>query len=68
MTVHQTGAALRMLSCAQVCEIAGISKSNLYAKVAAGVMPRQVKIGGLSRWVSSEIEEWLQAQIAASRQ
>lgn len=67
MAKDQSETALRMLSCPKVCEMVGCSKSTLYAKVAAGKMPRPIKIGGLSRWIQGEIVLWLQEQILASR-
>jgi predicted DNA-binding transcriptional regulator AlpA len=41
------GEAATMLSC---------SKSTLWRRVADGTVPRPVKIGGMSRWLQSEIK------------
>lgn len=39
----------------EVCKIIGCSKSSFWRRVADGTFPRPVKIGGLSRWLKSDI-------------
>lgn len=47
----------------------GLSRSSIYARVAQGSFPKQVKLGGPRAvgWVESEIQQWLEQRIAASR-
>jgi len=35
----------------------GCSKSTFWRRVADGTIPRPVKIGGMSRWPQSEVQE-----------
>ena len=45
---------------------AGISRSHAYALMAEGNWPRPVKAGQrASRWVSTEVDAWIQARMAA---
>lgn len=43
----------------------GISRSHAYELMAANAFPLPVKIGRASRWVSTEIDAWIAARIAA---
>jgi prophage regulatory protein len=46
----------------------GLSRSTIYLKVAQGVFPRPVSLGPRAvGWVASEVEAWLEQQVAASR-
>ena len=46
----------------------GFSRSTLYRRVAEGTFPQPVNLGGRTvGWVESEIQDWLERQIAASR-
>ena len=46
----------------------GLSRTSIYEAVAAGTFPRAVKLGARAvGWVESEINDWLERQIAASR-
>ena len=39
----------------EACKIIGCSKSSFWRRVADGTFPPPVKIGGLSRWLRSDI-------------
>lgn len=39
-----------------VAKMLGCGKSTVWRWAAEGVIPKPVKIGGLSRWLASEIE------------
>ena len=55
----------RILRRPQVLERTGDSRSTLYAKMAAGIFPRPVRIGPRAvGWVESEIDEYVMALIA----
>lgn len=44
----------------------GLSRSEIYRRIAAGTFPRPVKLGErASAWVESEIDAWAAAHIAA---
>lgn len=46
----------------------GLSRSTIYLKVAQGVFPEPIKLGPRAiGWVATEIDEWLQQQVASSR-
>ena len=46
----------------------GLSRSTIYLRVSQGRFPKPVKLGGRAvGWVQTEIQEWLQLQIEASR-
>jgi prophage regulatory protein len=43
----------------------GLSRSALYAAIAAGTFPKQVKIGAQSSaWPASEVDAWQAARVA----
>jgi prophage regulatory protein len=45
-----------------------VSRSQLYAMVAAGRFPKPIHLGGSgSFWVLDEVEAWLDAQIETER-
>jgi len=43
---------------------AGISRSLAYELMAAGRFPRPIKIGTASRFVTDEIDAWIDARVA----
>ena len=46
----------------------GLSRSTIYLRVSQGTFPKSVSLGARAvGWVESEIQEWLQRQIEASR-
>lgn len=46
----------------------GLSRSTIYFLVSQGTFPKPVSLGLRAvGWVESEIQEWLQRQIEASR-
>ena len=40
------------------------SRATVWRRVADGTLPRPVKLGGLTRWVVSEVEEAIEKRIA----
>lgn len=47
----------------------GLARSSIYQLVAQGRFPRQIALGSRSvGWLESEVDEWLAAQVAKSRQ
>ncbi len=46
----------------------GLSRSSIYARVADGSFPQPISLGGRAiGWLESEINDWIETQIAASR-
>ena len=52
-----------------VCAQTSLSRSSIYALIKRNLFPRQIRLGAnrSSRWVASEIEAWVQKEIASSR-
>ena len=46
----------------------GLSRSTIYFRIAEGAFPKPVSLGGRAvGWLESEIQDWLQRRIDASR-
>jgi len=46
----------------------GLSSSSIYRMAKAGKFPKPIKLGERSSgWIASEVEQWLDERIAASR-
>jgi len=46
----------------------GLSRSTIYAKIAAHSFPTSINLGPRAvGWISGEIQNWIQARIDASR-
>jgi prophage regulatory protein len=54
-----------MLRLPDVLERVGLSKASVYRMVKAGTFPAPAKIGGASRWVDTEIDDYLRAVTSA---
>ena len=48
----------------QVCEATGFRKTAIYDWMKKGTFPHPVKIGRSVRWLSGEIEEWINGHIS----
>ncbi|MFC4339620.1 DUF4224 domain-containing protein [Cupriavidus numazuensis] len=57
----------RILRLPEVRRLVGLSRSSIYAKIQAGDFPKPIKAGMCSLWIESEVQGWIDAQIAASR-
>lgn len=58
----------RILRLPAVIELTGLKRSTLLKKVAKGQFPRQIKLGErASGFIASEVHDWIQARIDASR-
>jgi prophage regulatory protein len=61
-------AELRMIRRRQVEARTGLSRSTIYAGVAAGTFPKPIQLGAQAvGWLESEIDAWLRERVAASR-
>lgn len=48
---------------------AGLSRSTIYLRVAKQIFPQPISLGGRAvGWIEAEVDEWLDRQIAASRE
>jgi len=46
----------------------GLSRSTIYLRISNGTFPTPVSLGGRAvGWIESEIQDWLEKQIEASR-
>jgi predicted DNA-binding transcriptional regulator AlpA len=56
-----------LLPIRKVAEIVSFTRSTIHKKIVAGVFPRPVKPnrGGSSRWLASEIQEYIRGAVAA---
>ncbi len=50
----------RIIRLPQVIERVGLKKSAIYKMIAAGVFPKQLKLGFASGWLESEIKAWIE--------
>lgn len=58
----------KFLGVGEVRKITGLSKTELYRRIGAGLFPRQHRLSHrVSVWIESEVAAWVQQQIAASR-
>ncbi|WP_018648944.1 MULTISPECIES: AlpA family transcriptional regulator [unclassified Thioalkalivibrio] len=47
----------------------GLSRSTIYLRVAQGAFPKPIPLGGRAvGWVEEEVDDWLQQQIAVTRE
>ncbi|WP_376697239.1 helix-turn-helix transcriptional regulator [Wenzhouxiangella sp. EGI_FJ10305] len=47
----------------------GLSRSTIYLRIAEGTFPKPISLGGRAvGWIESEVDDWLEQQIEASRQ
>lgn len=67
--VPQAPTRLTMLRRRQVEARTGLSRSTICLRISQGSFPRAVSLGGRAvGWIENEIENWLEEQVAASRQ
>lgn len=55
---------LDLLTMEEICEMTKFSRKHIYFMMNEGRFPRQIKIGGSSRWKRTDYESWLEAQVA----
>jgi prophage regulatory protein len=57
-----------LIKLAEVQKRTALSRSSIYAKVAAGRFPKPVKQGASSVWVDTEVQGWIDALIESRDQ
>ena len=50
-----------------ITHLTGLSDKWFYKLIKDGKFPKPIKLGSSSRWLKSEIENWLQERITKSR-
>ena len=50
-----------------ITRLTGLSDKWFYKLIQEGVFPKPIKMGRASRWLKSDLEEWLQAKVNDSR-
>jgi prophage regulatory protein len=61
--------AIQMLRIREVSARTGLGRSTIYIRIAQGQFPRPIALGSpyAVGWVESEIDGWIDSQIAAAR-
>lgn len=57
----------KMVDMAFITEYAGCSDKWFYKLIQDGIFPKPIKLGRSSRWLKSEVEDWVQQRISSSR-
>lgn len=57
----------RLIRRPEVLKRVALSRSSIYARIQEGTFPSPIKMGHSSGWVESEVQAWIEKQIAASR-
>ncbi|HCB1793683.1 TPA: AlpA family transcriptional regulator [Klebsiella quasipneumoniae] len=69
MTDSKTQSLLndKMIDMAFITEFTGLSDKWFYKLIQDGLFPKPIKMGRSSRWLKSEVEEWVSQRITESR-
>lgn len=57
----------RILRLPDVRQLVGLSRSSIYARIQIGTFPSPIKMGKASGWIESEVQEWIEAHVSATR-
>lgn len=57
----------KMVDMAFITEFTGCSDKWFYKLIQEGLFPKPIKLGRSSRWLKSEVEDWVQQRIFSSR-
>jgi len=58
----------RIIKLSELKDIVGLARSTIYKMSAEGKFPKPIKLGERSSgWIESEVEQWLEERITASR-
>lgn len=67
-TTTEQVAEVKFIKLTEVLAISGKSRSSIYDAIKKGEFPAPVKVGGrASAWIKSEVLQWTQNCILASR-
>jgi prophage regulatory protein len=62
--VSQDACTARLIPLHEVTKLTGRGRSNIYTGINAGTFPSPIKDGASSRWLLSEIEQWIRERVA----
>ncbi|MBH3214815.1 AlpA family transcriptional regulator [Serratia marcescens] len=57
----------KMVNMTFITEFTGCSDKWFYKLIQDGEFPKPIKLGRSSRWLKTEVEQWMQKRIADSR-
>lgn len=57
----------KMVDMVFITEFTGLSNKWFYKLIHEGQFPKPIKLGRSSRWLKSEVENWVQQRITQSR-
>ncbi|MBS0866167.1 helix-turn-helix transcriptional regulator [Enterobacter mori] len=57
----------KMVDMAFITEFTGCSDKWFYKLIQEGLFPKPIKLGRSSRWLKSEVENWIEKRINQSR-
>lgn len=58
----------KMVNMTFITEYTGLSDKWFYKLIQDGEFPKPIKLGRSSRWLKSEVENWVQQRITQSRE
>ena len=58
----------KLVSMAFITQLTGLTDKWFYRLIQLGLFPKQIKLGRSSRWLKSEVEDWLRQRIEESRE
>jgi prophage regulatory protein len=68
MSIESKPEPTRILRRAEIEARFGLKRSTIYDAVKAGTFPAPIHLGARAvGWIESEIEQWIEGRIAASR-
>lgn len=70
MTIQTTGTPLlsdQLVDMKFITKLTGLTDKWFYKLIQDGEFPKPIKLGRSSRWLRSEVKQWLQTRIAESR-
>ncbi|TXE24841.1 helix-turn-helix transcriptional regulator [Serratia ureilytica] len=67
MTTHLSLTEDQFVDMAFITSLLQMTDKWIYKLIKDGVFPRPIKLGRSSRWLKSEVENWLQERIDQSR-
>lgn len=57
----------QLVSMIFITDFTGLTDKWFYKLISEGAFPRPIKLGRSSRWLKSEVEQWVQERIRVSR-
>ncbi|ECD9416825.1 TPA: helix-turn-helix transcriptional regulator [Salmonella enterica] len=67
VTTHTELLNDQMVTMVFITEFTGMTDKWFYKLISQGKFPKPIKLGSSSRWLKSEVEEWVKKYIAKSR-